>query len=172
MDRISDLVAQHVRELGFNAWANRATWDALRAARVTPTKAIAVLAHIAGAESLWLTRLQQSDPMVKVWPAMSLADIDRELRSLAAIWRTRCQELSATELEREVSYTNSKGEHWRNRVSDILAHVTLHSSHHRGQICHFLAATGEKPPYVDYIECVRRGHLEQGWPKDLEWTAG
>jgi len=167
-----DLVAHHVRELGFNAWANRGTWNALRAARVTPTRAVAVLAHIAGAEWLWLERLGKSSPAVKVWPELTLAEIDRELRSLAATWHTASQELTASELERQVSYTNSKGEPWVSRVSDILAHVTLHSSHHRGQINHLLAAAGEKPPYVDYIECVRRGHLDQGWPAELEWTGG
>jgi uncharacterized damage-inducible protein DinB len=167
-----DLVAHHVRELGFNAWANRGTWNALGAARVTPTRALQVLAHIAGAEWLWLARLGKSDPAVKVWPTLTLTEIDRELRSLAATWHTSSQELTASELERQVSYTNSKGEPWTSRVSDILAHVTLHSSHHRGQINHLLAAAGEKPPYVDYIECVRRGHLDQGWPTALEWTAG
>ena len=167
-----DLVAHHVRELGYNAWANRATWTALRQARVTPARAVAVMAHIAGAEWLWLERLGQPTSGIKVWPALTLADIDRELRSLAATWHAMSQELNAAELERQIDYTNSKGECWTNRVSDVLAHVTLHSSYHRGQVTHLLAAAGEKPPYVDYIECVRRGHLDQGWPTALEWTEG
>ena len=59
-----------------------------------------------------------------------------------------------------VEYTNSKGEPWVNAVADVLHHVVMHSAYHRGQIAGDLRAAGHEPAYTDYIEAVRRGHLD------------
>jgi uncharacterized damage-inducible protein DinB len=167
-----DLVAHHVRELGYNAWANRRLLDALRDAPAAPERALALMAHIAGAEWLWLRRTGQPGPELAVWPALALGDIDKHLEALAATWRSTTTDLGAAALERLVSYTNSKGEPWTSRLSDILTHVVVHSSYHRGQATQLIVAAGIQPPYTDYIECVRRGHLDQGWPADREAAAG
>ena len=59
---------------------------------------------------------------------------------------------------------NTKGERWTNTVADVLTHVALHSSYHRGQIATLLGRAGEAAAVSDYIESVRRGYLEGGWP--------
>ena len=56
-----------------------------------------------------------------------------------------------------VSYVNSKGEAWRSTVGDILTHVVLHSSYHRGQIASHVRATGAEPAYTDFIHATRTG---------------
>ena len=60
-------------------------------------------------------------------------------------------------LARTIVYTNSKGEPWSSRVSDVLMHVVLHGGYHRGQIAADLREAGFTPAYTDYIEAVRRG---------------
>jgi uncharacterized damage-inducible protein DinB len=68
--------------------------------------------------------------------------------------------LSAIDLVRSVAYVNSKGEDWTTAVDDILFHVVLHSTYHRGQVAHVLRAGGATPAYTDYVHCVRSGLVE------------
>jgi len=70
------------------------------------------------------------------------------------------QELTADGLEETVSYVNSKGEPWTSSVEDILTHLVLHSSYHRGQIAADTRASGHAPASTDYIHARRQGLVE------------
>ncbi len=159
-----DLIARLSRELAYNAWANREALRSLLAARAMPDRAVEVMAHIIGAEWLWLRRLGQPGPDVAVWPSVPPGECASRLDGLARAWKDYLQGLSPEGLGREVAYTNSKGERWSNQVADVLTHVVLHSSYHRGQIASLLGRAGESAAYSDYIEWVRRGHSKAGWP--------
>jgi uncharacterized damage-inducible protein DinB len=54
-----------------------------------------------------------------------------------------------------VSYRKSAGRDFRNSVRDIVIHVTMHGSYHRGQIARLVRAAGGEPPYTDYIQYRR-----------------
>ncbi len=152
---------QLTRAFAHNAWANHEALRALQAATSAPGRAVDVMAHILGAECEWLRRLGQGAPDLRVWPALALTDCVRFLPALADAWSTLLGG-PAGGLERTVHYTNSKGERWSNTVVDILTHVTLHSSYHRGQIATLLGRAGEPVAYTDYIEFVRRGYADGG----------
>jgi len=153
------------RHLTWNAWANRETLNALRAASHVPSRALGVLGHIVGAERLWMRRMGHDSPVMPVWPQLTIDHIDSALRPLSADWDEWTAALDEAALAGVVDYTNSKGEPFTNTVADILSHVVLHSSYHRGQIATLLVQAGELPAYTDFIECVRRGHLGNGWPQ-------
>jgi uncharacterized damage-inducible protein DinB len=87
-----------------------------------------------------------------------------QLHALSSAWKEFLASLTAELLSRDVAYTNTKGERWANTVVDVLTHVALHSSYHRGQIATLLGRAGELAAYSDYIECVRRGCLQGGSP--------
>jgi uncharacterized damage-inducible protein DinB len=152
------------RELLYNAWANREVLRWLEAAQAVPQRAAAVVAHIVGAEWLWLRRLGHSCPIVPVWPELSLAQCGEQLELLARAWKSCLEGLTAAGLEREIRYTNTKGEDRCNTTADVLSHVALHSSYHRGQIASLLRQAGEPAAYSDFIEWARRGHERDGWP--------
>ena len=59
-----------------------------------------------------------------------------------------------------VAYRNSKGEFWTSTVGDILTHVVLHASYHRGQIAAAVRQAGGEPAYTDFIHAVRLGLIE------------
>jgi uncharacterized damage-inducible protein DinB len=157
-----DLIAGLSGELAYNAWANQVTLRSLLAARVAPDRAEAVMGHIVGAEWLWLNRLGHPGPEMDVWPSLPPGEWPSRLDDLARAWKDYLHGLTPEELGREVTYTNSNGETWSNRVADVLRHVVLHSSYHRGQIASLLGRAGEAAAYTDYIEWVRRGH--SGFP--------
>lgn len=159
-----EMIEHLTREFAYSAWANRECLRSLLAARTAPERAVAVLAHIVGAEWLWLQRLGHGSARTQVWPALPLAECEGELRELSQAWRAYLAGLGPDSLAKEIRYTNTKGEPWSNTVHDVLAHVALHATYHRGQIASLLRQAGETAASTDYIECVRRGHLARGWP--------
>ena len=58
-------------------------------------------------------------------------------------------------LERTVHYRNSAGAEFDSKISDILLHVALHGSYHRGKIAAALRGAGADPAPTDYIGFVR-----------------
>src|SRR5262245_4989005 len=147
------------RFFAWDEWANRETVAALRNAGTPPESAVRRMAHVVGTEWLWLSRLEGKPKRMAVWPSLTLEESAREAVAVAAAWSGRISGLTEASLSRQVFYVNSKGEKWKNTEGDVLTHAVLHSAHHRGQIASDLRAAGFEPPYVDFIEAVRRGFV-------------
>ena len=147
--------------LAYDAWANRAAVESFGAAEALPPRAQAILAHLVGAGRLWQDRLLGVPSSIAVWPDLTPAQCDAAFREMEATWAAYLGTLRERDLDRRISYTNTKGEHWENSIRDILLHVTLHGSYHRGQIATLLRQAGAAPAYTDYIEAVRRGLLRR-----------
>ena len=140
----------------YNAWANRECAASVRAAGA-PALALRVLGHIVGAEHLWLARLKDTGSPFPVWPALSVEQCASECAALGAAWMAFLTAADPDRLGVAVSYVNSKGESWRSLVADVLTHVVLHSSYHRGQIAGQVRAAGAEPAYTDFIHATRSG---------------
>jgi uncharacterized damage-inducible protein DinB len=158
------LVAHHRRLLAYDDWANAESLAALRTAKRTPAASSAaarkLLAHIAGAELLWIARIQRRRSPVAVWPDLSLDECEQRLDESARLWHEVFTGLRARDLLRRVRYVNSLGERWSSTLGDIASHVVVHSAYHRGQIATILRQRGSLPPYTDFIHCVRQGFVE------------
>lgn len=151
-------MAPLARLFAHDAWANAETLDSVAAAG-SPPAALRLIAHVAAAERLWKSRIEGGGAAVVVWPSWSADECRMELGRLAGEWASYVEGIRDAELARGVAYVNSKGEPWTTAVEDILAHVVLHSSYHRGQVAHVLRAGGAEPAYTDYVHCVRQGFL-------------
>jgi uncharacterized damage-inducible protein DinB len=147
------------RLFAYDAWANAESLKAVRDAGAPPA-ALRLMAHIAAAGELWKGRLHGDATPVVVWPEIGGDEVAARLDRLAAAWAAFASGLSAVELARSVFYVNSKGEAWSTGVEDILVHVVLHASYHRGQVAYVLRAGGATPAYTDYVHCIRSGLLE------------
>jgi uncharacterized damage-inducible protein DinB len=151
-----------VELFGYNHWANAEEVRHLRSLAAPPQGAVAVLAHIVGAEWLWLGRLRgQAKPAV-VWPDLTLEQCAEQIEKLGREWR---RELASVDMDAVTDYVNSKGERWSSRAEDTLMHVILHGSYHRGQIATLVRQGGDVPAYTDYIHCIRQGFLLPGEKK-------
>jgi uncharacterized damage-inducible protein DinB len=111
------------------------------------------LAHIIGAEFLWLDRIAGRPASLSVWPELSLEQCDESLDRLSPLLLEPARN---RDLSRAVGYTNSKGEPWTSSVEEILTHVIVHSAYHRGQIASDVRAAGHDPAYTDFIHAVRQ----------------
>ncbi len=92
--------------------------------------------------------MEQEVPVVGVWdlrPVNTWEETDvRNHANTSSI-------LEHVDLSAVLSYTNSSGRPFTNRVSDILFHIVNHSTYHRGQIALLLRQQGLEPVPTDYI---------------------
>jgi len=144
------------RLLRYDDWANDQVLRSLRAHPEAPDRAWRIFAHIVGVNDLFLTRVRGEPPPL-VWPAPATVDFEASLARIAGAWAAVLAENSS--FERPVTYVNSKGERWTSRLGDIVTHVAMHGSYHRGQIAMLLGGAGVEPPYTDYVQATRAGEI-------------
>ena len=144
-------------------WADTIIADSLAAAvrqadRTRVADPVSVFAHLAATEHLWYSRVRGTPAELAVWPELLVA----ESRAIAIRHADLFEEIVAgggDALDQLVSYRNSAGRDFRNSVRDIVIHVTMHGSYHRGQIARLIRASGGEPPYTDYIQYKRLDQL-------------
>ncbi len=139
---------QHMR------WADSQFADALEVH--PPADAARLFAHIASVEHLWHSRILGVVPEHAVWPSLDVS----QSRALAArhadLFEQIVTDSDDDALARVVAYRNSEGRDYHSSVGEIVTHVAMHDSHHRGQIARLLRLAGREPPYTDYIQFSRR----------------
>ena len=143
------------RLVDYDVWANWETAQSLRQGPA-PARSLRWMAHIVGAEVLWLARMQARASDLPVWPDLTLDQCEARLQQLPRALGEALNETGS----RPVGYTNSKGEAWTSTVEDILIHLAIHSAYHRGQIASDLRTAGLEPAHTDYIHAIRQGLIE------------
>jgi uncharacterized damage-inducible protein DinB len=157
----------------YNAWANHRSLDAaarLNAEQFTKPMGSSfssvrdTLAHICGAEWIWLERFQGRSPG-------SLPDHTQfaDLASLRARWteqETRLLAfvgaLSQRDLDRVLEYKTLKFGVYRNPLWQSMQHLVNHGSYHRGQVTTLLRQLGAEPILTDLMHFYREKSAAAG----------
>jgi uncharacterized damage-inducible protein DinB len=153
-ERRRDVGNVHARLMAHMHWGDEAVLESLRQPEAT-AEALERMAHVLGAEEVWLARLEQRDPTLAVWPRLDLAGCASALTSARVKWKAYLDALTPERLAKPVPYSNSAGKAFTTRVDDILLHVALHGAHHRAQIGTLLRQAGATPAPIDYIGYAR-----------------
>ncbi len=157
----------------YNAWANHRSLEA--ADKLTAeqfTKALGssftsmrdTLAHIYGAEWIWLERFQGRSPA-------SLPD-GSEFADVASL-RTKWGELEMrlmnfvksakqADLERVFEYKTLRFGVYRNPLWQSMQHVVNHGTYHRGQVTTMLRQLGAQPVLTDLMHFYRERAVAAG----------
>jgi uncharacterized damage-inducible protein DinB len=150
--------AVEVRRLfRYNRWANHQVAKVLATSASAPPNSIRWFAHIVGAEALWLARLKGHPAPQPVWPEFSSADLLSQLDLVHGAWQELLDHLDDAALGSKCEYVNTQGKPFANTVGDVLIHVVMHSTYHRGQIAADMRANGLEPVYTDFIHAARQG---------------
>ena len=140
----------------YTRWANDRVLRAMRAADPVPKRAVELLSHLLRAQDVWFGRIEKTDhATLDLWVDESLAACAERAEASTRRWKTVLDGRAATDLDRSIPYTNSKGTHFETPLRDLLSHVVNHSTHHRAQIALVLREAGIAPPATDYIFFVR-----------------
>jgi uncharacterized damage-inducible protein DinB len=146
-----------LRFLEFDRWANQETLRSLETMTNPPERAVALIAHIAATQRVWLERVLSVPQSVAVWPQWSLPETAKELPVVLGEWRRL---IATGDPSREFAYTNTKGQQFRSKVGDVALHVAFHAVYHRGQIAAHVRQHGGEPAYTDFIQAVRTGAVK------------
>ena len=152
-----DTTEMLLRFFEFDRWANQETLSALETMKNPPERAVALIAHIAATQRVWLERALSAPQSVTVWPPWSLPKTAKELPTVLGEW---IRLITTDDLSRDFAYTNTKGQQFWNRLSDVALHVVFHGVYHRGQIAALVRQHGGEPAYTDFIQAVRTGTVK------------
>lgn len=139
-------------------WADRRVLELLQtsASSGAGPQALRLLAHVVAAERVWLLRLRGEDSGTHpIWPDWNLDQLAVMTAESAQAYQHYVSALAEADDDRLVDYRNSQGVAFRTSMADILTHVMLHGSYHRGQIASLLRGAEVTPINTDFITFVR-----------------
>lgn len=137
-------------------WANQGLLDWLRTRAPENRRARKIFAHVLAVEHVWITRLGGRDSStVPFWPDLGLDGCAALMRQNEAAYRQFLDEMTEAGFDWVIGYKNSLGVEFRTPVCDILTHVALHGTYHRGQIAFVLREAGSEPANTDFITFTR-----------------
>lgn len=110
-------------------------------------KIVALFSHSVNAHQIWNARIG----IGKELGVHDIHPLDRCKKMDVDNYKSTLIIISDFEFDRVIEYQNSKGGQFKNTVSEILFHISNHTSHHRGQIMANLRQIGVEPFITDYI---------------------
>lgn len=162
---------EEIRQLyDFDIWANRRALSA--AENLGPDQFTQpmgssfssvrdTLAHIYGAEWIWLERFQGRSPS-----ALPRLDQFQDINSLRERWLEHEQRLlqfvgglTQSDLDREMEYKTLRFGVYRNPLWQSMLHLVNHGTYHRGQVTTLLRQLGAEPLLTDLMHFYREQSL-------------
>jgi len=150
----------------YNAWANHRELDA--ASALTPEQFVKplgssfssvrdTLAHICGAEWIWLERFQGRSPssLPDTTQFTDVPGLRTHWDQLEARLLTFVRGLRQTDLDRVLEYKTLKFGVYQNPLWQSMQHVVNHGTYHRGQVTTMLRQQGAQPILTDLMHFYR-----------------
>ena len=146
---------EHLRELfAYNDWANRRIITSLK--ENNSEKSRRILAHLLLTEAEYFERLYGKDSTgFDFWQNLSLAKCGELAQANAEKFENLLRRFDDEGLGMTADYKNSKGVTYKNTFRELLTHVLLHSTIHRGNIILKFREEDFAPPKIDYIIYLR-----------------
>ena len=143
------------RLFNYHSWANKKLIDELISKNIKDDPVIKILSHLLLAEKTWLQRLKSEKYDNKFWLPLTLDECTKLSNENSLKISEHLNSLSEEDLEKKVTYINSKGIKYTNSIEQILTHLSHHSAYHRGQIAKEMRRLNKEPVYTDYIAYLR-----------------
>ena len=158
---------EEIRQLfDYNAWANRRSLSAAeKLSHQQFTKPMGssfssirdTLAHIYGAEWIWLERFQGRSPS-----GLPKVDEFADIETLRKTWLAHEKNLlsfvgglTQSDLDREMEYKTLRFGVYKNPLWQSLMHLVNHGTYHRGQVTTMLRQLGAQPILLDMMHFFR-----------------
>jgi len=164
-----------IRLFDYDHFANETIFKAIEVApkeTVAHQRSLGLMAHLLAASQTWLLRCEgESSAGIELWPQVvggsgmgpdaemlhnqvRISSLKESIDNSHRAWIGFLK--GESDFGRELTYRNQSGKSYTNVLSDLLAHVVNHGTHHRAQIGQLLKAGGlEQLPPMDYIAYLR-----------------
>ena len=123
-----------------------------------PELPVKLMAHLLSAQQVWFKRCADLPDAGRVlWPDWKADTFEKTINENHDAWIAYISELNPEDFNKLIAYKTSRGESYENQLSDILAHLINHGTHHRAQAGQHLKLAGiENLPLTDYIFYLRK----------------
>jgi uncharacterized damage-inducible protein DinB len=147
--------ADHLRHLfEYNDWANRRMIVSLK--ENVSQRGLEIMAHLLVTEKEYFERLYGKDSTgFDFWPEMTVQECSALAKDNASRYEKLLKRFDDEAIGLYVKYKTSEGIPCENTFRELLSHVLIHSSTHRGNIILKLREEGFEPPTIDYIIYLR-----------------
>ncbi len=133
-------------------WANLKVLESMIGATEISQRIIEIFSHTIAAQRIWLDRINGNKTELKVWEVF---DTNIMLELLEINYSDILKVINNQDFERLIAYQTSNGRHFTSTINQILSHLALHASYHRGQVVLLLKGKVDTLPTTDYILYVR-----------------
>jgi uncharacterized damage-inducible protein DinB len=133
-------------------WANLKVLESMIGASKTQKRAIEIYSHAIAAQRIWLDRINGEKTDLKIWEVFE-TKIMLELLEINYVDIKKV--IENQNFEQLIAYQNSNGQHYTTIIKQILSHLALHASYHRGQVVLLLKDHVDTLPTTDFIFYVR-----------------
>ncbi|MGB0522768.1 MAG: DinB family protein [Flammeovirgaceae bacterium] len=147
--------AHFLKLLEYEKWANDQLIELTQQVTHLPPKVKAIFAHLLNAQLIWHARLTGQPNEVKVWEVSEPHQWQQLSDQHIRLFQTYVEGMSADDFLGTIEYTNSKGVMYQSSIYEVLTHLGIHSSYHRGQIVVLLRPLVDAVPATDFIFFVR-----------------
>lgn len=146
---------EHLQQLyNYDDWANRRIVVSLKSGQSEKSRQI--LAHILITKKEYFERLYGKDSTgFDFWPDLSIEECSSLAKEMAETYERLLKKFDDEGLGLTARYKTSEGVPHENTYRELLTHVLLHSSIHRGNIILKMREEGLEPPKIDYIIYLR-----------------
>jgi uncharacterized damage-inducible protein DinB len=157
----------------YNAWANHRQLQAV--SKLTTSEFLKpmgssfgsvrdTLAHIYGAEWLWLERFQGRSPssLPDVTPFKDVQSLEERWGELELRLLSFVRGLAQTDLDRVMEYKTLKFGVYKNPLWQSMQHLINHGTYHRGQVTTLLRQLGTEPILTDLMHFYRERAVAAG----------
>jgi uncharacterized damage-inducible protein DinB len=147
--------AYFIQLFNYDRYANLRMLETIKKAS-DETEPVRLMSHLFAAQQIWLNRCKR-EPAISgaLWPDWTVDAFEQIINDNHQKWISFLEGLNDEDFEKQVSYKNSRGESFENKLSDVLAHLINHGTHHRAQAGQYLKLAGIELPNTDYIFYIR-----------------
>ena len=114
--------------------------------------------HLMEVENVWWERLKLMEhTTLSGWFTGNFEELSKKLLELSQQWQIWIQNANEVNISHVFAYQNSKKEHFKQPVYEMLLHLFNHQTFHRGQLVTMFRQLGlDKIPPTDFIVFSRK----------------
>jgi len=140
----------------YDHYVNNLITDAIIAAG-QPEETEKLMAHMLGAQQIWLSRCKGENILSgPIWPDWKADTFKQIIADNHEAWINFLATQTDDDFDRKITYRDMKGNEFSSRLPDMITQVTNHGTHHRAQIGQLLKEDGVNLPITDYIFYIRQ----------------
>ncbi|MDB5118378.1 MAG: hypothetical protein JWQ79_3870 [Mucilaginibacter sp.] len=145
-----------IRLINYDHYANQIILKLIRDAN-SPEKPVQLMGHLLAAQQRWLNRCLYTHVIDNIlWPEKETIPLEQLIDNGHNGWIDYLNTLTPADFDKKICYKTTQGIEFNDSLTDILAHLINHGTHHRAQIGQLLKFAGtESLPPLDYIAYVR-----------------